>query len=945
MVHGSTRQLWRGEVRGTRSFSYHRLVGSVRRLIAISINWLNRGAACWLGTSTAARLALWLAAGIIVAEKLALPPYLTWLAAALWWGASCLRLLLGGSRLRQAALIILCGLAGAASFSSYWHTVDRGLSSLTEVEGPAEVVAQVIGVSYNHPFQRRVTVEIRGIVRPEGVRLLRGRAVLTQAAEGGAWEEVKPGSVILAKAKFSRPRRASNPGQFDYAAYLYRRGISLTAFAEGAEAVQLLESDHPLVLTVLPPGPLSWISAVRLRLAQGADSLRQRLAGVWDGRLPPRHQGLVAAMAFGDDTGLDEDLERAFRRTGQAHLLSVSGLHVGFVTGWVWYLGRSLPGGQVVKPLVGMMAAWGYALIAGAGPPVVRAAAALSLYLVAAALNRKHDPLAAAAWAAVLQLMGNPSLIFDISFQLSYGALLGILVLAQPLEAWLLPKGAAGGPLARTAAKAAAPMVISASAQLAILPLLSCYFQELPLLGPLLGLAAVPAVGLIVPLALLGSLAGLAFPVQFWLAPILRVLLTLLDELLCLCSTWSWAVVYTAAGPVILWAGYYLALTALALYLKEAAVYRRLGLPGAEWGKIRRRLILAGLLAGLWMFYMPLLAPLWRPLEITFLDVGQGDAVYISTPSGRHLLIDGGGLPSSLPEAGFDVGERIVLPFLKHRGVRRLDLVVATHFHNDHTQGLRAVLRELPVALLADNGLLDSGFASRQYGELLEELGDKKAINRITMRRGQRLHLSRDIELVVLHPPAAVDLGRAGKGPAAHVDQNNSSVVLKLLTPHYSALFTGDIDREAQAELVQHHMLLGSQQAAVPPGGREPGAEGDLGDLQERFRLSADILKVPHHGSRKALVYSFLGAVSPKQAVISVGSNPHGHPAPEFLQALEMVTGDAPLRTDQVGCITLKIWGKRMVIDTFLSPSPWEVGRWRIIQRWETRLKNVMGRA
>ncbi|NLY30563.1 MAG: DNA internalization-related competence protein ComEC/Rec2 [Firmicutes bacterium] len=917
--------------------------------LAAAFRWLDQARACWLGNSTAARLVLWLAAGIILAKELVLPPYLTWMIAVLWWGLTSIRLLLAGRKLRQAAIMVLVALTGAAGFSSYWYAVETGLAYLAEAEGPVLVLAQVLKTASDNPSRQRLTVEIKGVMVPEGIRLQRGRAVVTHAAEDDELDEYRPGEAILVGAQFRRPRRASNPGQFDYAHYLYRRGISLTAFVEGKEAIRRLERHESLLQAALSKETFPWKRVSGMGLIYRADRLRHRLLRVWEDSLPSRYQGLLAAMVFGDDTGLEEDLEQAFRRTGQAHLLSVSGLHVGFVAGWVWYLGRFLPGCQVVKYLVGMLAAWGYALLAGGNPPVVRAAAALSLYLGAAALGRGHDRQAAACWAAFLQLWVNPSLLFDISFQLSYGALLGILVLAKPLETWLFPKEAQGGPLAGIIANAAAPMVISISAQLAIFPFLSYYFQEISLLGPFIGLIAVPTAGLVVPLALLGSLVGLVFAVQGWLALILLVLLTILDELLCLCSTWSWAVFYSGAGSVLLWTVYYFALTVLVQYLKEGTVYRWLGFSGASWWRNQRRNVLfAVLLAAVWMVYMPILAPLWRPLEITFLDVGQGDAVFISTPSGRNLLIDGGGLPSSLSDAAFDVGERIVLPFLKHRGVRWLDLVVATHFHNDHTQGLGAVLRELPVALLGDNGLLDTGFASRQYRDLLRELEAKKDIPRITLRRGQWFDLSRGMELVVIHPGAEADEGLSDKGVMAAFDQNNNSVVLKLRTPHYSALFTGDIDREAQMELVQRHINLGSLKTAAGDGenngGNDVGRDQTAGSLQERFGLSADILKVPHHGARRALVYSFLGAVSPSLGVISVGNNPHGHPASEVLQALELVTAGTPLRTDVMGSITLRIWGKRMVIDTFHAPSPWELGRWPLVQQWELRFKNLMPR-
>ncbi|NLA58353.1 MAG: DNA internalization-related competence protein ComEC/Rec2 [Firmicutes bacterium] len=905
---------------------------------------LEQGTTCWLGSSLATRLVLWLAVGITLAKELALPPYLTWLTAVLCWGISCLKLLLVGRKLGQVALMAILVLAGAAHFSGYWYAMETGLASLAEAQGPVSVVAQVIKAFSENPSRRRLTVELKGVVSPEGVRLQRGRAVITQVVENDGLGELRPGELILVRAEFRKPRRASNPGQFDYAHYLYRRGVSVTAFVEGTEAVRRLDSHEPLYGAVLSRGGLPWNRASGAGLVHGADRLRQRLLRVWEGSLPARYQGLLAAMVLGDASKLDEDLRQAFQRTGQAHLLSVSGLHVGFAAGWVWYLGRLFPGGRVFRSLIGIMAAWGYALLAGGSPPVVRAATTLSLYLVAAALGRKHDGLAAAGWAAFLQLWANPSLLFDISFQLSYGALLGILVLANPLETWLFSEGTQRGPVVRLVARVAAPMVMSVSAQLTIFPLLSYYFQEISVLGPFLGLIAVPLAGLAVPLALLGSLVGLVVAVHRLLAPVLLALFTLLDRLLSLCSAWNWAVLYLGAGSVLLWVIYYAVLTVVVHQLKERTVYRWLSFSRdlGENGR-RKELALAGLLAGICFVYLPLLAPLWRPLEITFLDVGQGDAIFISTPSGRKLLIDGGGLPASLTDAGFDVGERVVVPFLKHRGVKRLDLVVATHFHNDHTQGLGAVLREFPVALLGDNGLLDTGFASRRYRELLDELEGKKEMTRITMRRGQWFDLSRNTELVVIHPSAEIDKGLPGGGQLTAVDQNSNSIVLKLRTPHYSALLTGDINIEAQMELTQRHLHLGSlAAAALAHGGNASKEDSAPGSPEGRFSLAADILKVPHHGSPRALVYSFLGAVSPNLAVISVGNNPHGHPAAEVLEALEMVTGRVPLRTDLMGCITLRIWGKQMVIDTFHSPAPWEVGRWPWVQRREAWIKGLL---
>jgi competence protein ComEC len=911
------------------------------------ILWLRAGVDCWLGSSLAPRLAMWLSMGIIAAQKLVLPPYLTWLMAVGWWGICCNRFCRKGGRLTTISLMLLLAITGAALFSVYWSNLEYGVLGLAMADCPVSVLARVRNISSQTPFQRSLVVDIKGTLTPQGILPDKGRAIVTQLASFGEVldQDISVGDMVVINGRFRRPRQASNPGQFSYGHYLYRRGISLTAYVEGSSSIRGLTG-------VESAGLPSTIKNTRLPWSQGwlwlyhkIHILRHHLIAVWDRYLSARSHNLLAAMVLGDRNSLDPTVQEAFRRTGQAHLLSVSGLHIGFVTGGIWFLSNTLPCGKLLKCIITILGAWLYALIVGGNPPAIRAALTLTLYLLALSRDRGHHRLAATAWAAILQLLVNPSLIFDTSFQLSYGALLGILSLTPLLQSWLTQRLRGGPWQSKAVARMLDLVIISVSAQLAILPFLAYYFHEISVIGPILGLLTIPLVGLIVPLGLLGSCLGLVADIHIFLAPLLETLLALLEKLVYWCAEWSWTRLYLSAGSITIWVLYYLALTFALQCLRQQAVYRWLNIPilalkefsGKTW-------VLWSLVIVLCLVYYPLVAPLWRPLEITFLDVGQGDAIFFRTPSGKNVLIDGGGLPSSISESSFDVGKDIVLPFLRHRGVRNLDLVVATHFHNDHTQGLGAILRELPVALLGDNGRLDAGFASQQYQKLLRDISTTGGVEQVVLRRGHYLPLSSQLELTVLHPIGNPSSTTNASGYSDTIlDQNNESVVLKLRTPYYSILFTGDIDKPAQMELIRRNSLLPDAKVSENKRKGRPFLSRDA-SIKERFGLSASLLKVPHHGSREALLYSFLGAVSPSHAVISVGSNPFGHPAAEFLHALEVITGNTPWRTDLAGSIRVRIWGSRVRIDSYHTQPWWCVGNWPLIREWESRIRRRVGR-
>lgn len=903
--------------------------------------WLNVGTMGWIRTPLSLKTVVWLSIGIMLAEKLALPPYLTWLVAVVWWGACSLALFWRDRRIGGTSLVILVVLTGAASFSVYWATTKTSLSRLANGDYSLSVLAQVVKITEKSRSQRELVVDVKGVFLPEGSKLARGRVMVTQTVfpEETLEPELQIGDTVAIHGRFRLPRKAGNPGQFNYRHYLYRRGISLVAYIEGNTDIGRFEGAED---DLLPPGMNTGVTdyfvCVWLWLNRQAAIWRHRLAGSWETNLPASIRGLMVAMVLGDRSFLAPGVQDAFHRTGQAHLLSVSGLHLGFVVAGVWSVVGLLPCGKVLRCGMTIIFAWLYALIAGGNPPVIRGAITMTIYLVGLAWDKGHNRLAATGHAALVQLIANPSLLFDTSFQLSHGALLGILTLTPGLQSWLLPTPSKTL-IGKLRSRVVDLIIISVSAQVAIFPFLAYYFHEISWIGPILGLITVPLTGLIIPLGLFGSFLGLV-SLQSSLAPLLRLLLVGLDRVTAWCATWSWSRLYVPAGSMITWIIYYMVLVFAIECLRRRQMCNRAGISVFPATRLHRKTwILLGYILALWLVYYPQVAPLWRPLEISFIDVGQGDSIFINTPYGRNILIDGGGSPPSFPENSFDMGKDIVLPFLRRRGVRRLDLVIASHFHNDHTQGLSAILREVPVTLLADNGLLDTGYASQEHRRILQDLDVNVETQRVVLRRGQYFSLDPEVELTVLYPVEHVN---SKYELTQGVDQNNNSVVVKLRTRDYSVLLSGDIDRTAQMDLVGIHSLL------LATEGVEEGWPSSISSkkngIAERFGINADLLKVPHHGSREALSYSFLGAVSPAQAIISVGSNPFGHPAAEVLHALEVVTGNPPWRTDLLGSIRVRVWGSYVRIDTYSDEPPWRVGDWAVIRSLESRIRHVISR-
>lgn len=642
------------------------------------------------------------------------------------------------------------------------------------------------------------------------------------------------GDVIQVRAELRRPSPATNPGAFDYRKYLHRQGITATAFVA-----------HPRHLTVAgsrPPNPMMY----------AAGGVRELVRGGLNGALSPDVASVAGAVVLGDRRPLSADTEEQFRKAGVSHLLTVSGLHVGFFVLVAFSLLRALRLPPCMRTVIAIGLVWTYVLATGSRPPAVRAGIMATFGLVAAGFHRKrHTPSALTAGALCL-LVHNPLLLFDTSFQLSFAAtgaiVWGLAAISQSLK-WL-PR-----PLASTIA-------LTAAAQIGVLPLLASTFQQLSMVGFVGSVIGSPIVSLLVPVGVgTGLLYNVSTTLGGWAGTVTTVLVSALVAVTRWLASLPWAFVDVPPPPPTFMAGWWLLWWAV--------------LRTTMSGRRRRQTALVAVALMTVSLWLPLLRAM-SPAELTLvmMDVGQGDAILIHTPEGVTALVDGGGNIFSAIETASNPGLSVILPYLRYKGIGAVDVVINTHPHEDHLQGLLPVIAERPIALTVDSGQAGEGSSWSEYLRLIDE----RSIVRWIARPGYVIRLGEDTIVEVLHPSTLMSGTRS--------DLNNNSVVLRVVYGGTAALLTGDIEVEAQQDLISRGVTL-----------------------------RADVLKVPHHGSRLALMSAFYEAVGADTAVITVGRNNYGHPSAEVIAALE-AAGAQVYRTDVDGAVKLTSDGTRWTVRT-----------------------------
>ncbi len=709
------------------------------------------------------------------------------------------------------------------------------------------------------------------------------------------------GDVVEVPVRIKLAERYRDPGAWQYADYLLAQGIGAHASVRASKISQLDQSTASLTTRADWAAQLqcriyaaqSWASG---RVVNYVHSKANRgLPGIM--RLSQDDAGMLNAMLFGDRAGLNKVQRVGFERTGSFHLFVVSGMHVGLLAGLVFWLARRLQLNEWLATSVTIALTFGFALLTGFGAPVQRALFMTAVFLSARLLSRDRNVLNALGAAALGVLIWSPAALFEASFQMTFLAIVAIGGIAVPLaersflpyahaaehlwDKWiditLPPRVGQFRVMLRLWTEAIAGVVGDWSrGLLSLLARWSFWALELALIG------AVAEMVMVLPMAVYFHRATMfAVPTNMLSVPLVAVLAPIAVVTFCASLINPWVAMFPGAA------------TALPLHGITGVIGRVSAVRAADLRVPAPASWIALLAIATWAFscwaarrsrgwawaavaVLPLvpLMVLWPEpaivspdvMEVTAIDVGQGDAIFIVGPDGSTMLLDAGGPVGGVTEAAeatsrFDIGEEVVSPYLWSRRFRRLDVLALSHAHSDHMGGMPAVMRNFrPRELWVS---IDPN--SDAYRALLSEANDLGVQVR-HFYAGDQLVWG-GTQVTILAPESEYN------NPREPV--NNDSLVMRMQYGKSSVLLEGDAEAPSEREMLAHGRV-----AAVT------------------------LLKIGHHGSRTSTTQEFLDAAAPKDAVVSVGrGNTFGHPRYEVIERIANARVKL-YRTDQFGLTT-----------------------------------------
>lgn len=624
------------------------------------------------------------------------------------------------------------------------------------------------------------------------------------------------GDILQIKGRLSLPNRAKNPGEFDYQKYLVRKKIYTILWVYDEKNIKKIGKKPVFIV-------LRW-----------SNLLREKILGIINKNLPAEESSVLAGLLIGDKTGLTDEIQKTFIDAGVMHVLVVSGANVGFIVALFYWLFRNVL--RLRKDICWILSIpiiIIYALITGSNPPVVRASIMAIVFILTYLLQRNVSVYQSLLLSFLVILLFEPLILFDIGFQLSFTATFGIIFLMSKL----IPSIKS---LPRILFAVISISLVSVSAQLFVNPVMAYYFHRLSLVAIISNLIIVPLIaviswsgfGLFFAAPVGGIVSDIIVQVNYWL-------LHWLIHTVNVFAQWKYATIFVPQpGPIFLVWYYFTLIFVWKLKSKRNVV-----------------MFVCGQMLFVFLFLFSTITA-QNKTRITFLSVGQGDSVFVELPGRKTVLIDGGGNLQS----NYDVGERIIAPFLLTRGYTHIDKLILTHWHYNHYLGLIKIVKDFKVNEFCVGAMTDMD------NELIRLIEEKK-INHGLATAGHKWIFS-NTKFEIFNPVLA-----------ANEDVDDNSLVTKISTDRFSVLLCGDIGQDAQNKI-------------------------------SSLKLESTCLLIPNHGKEK-ISQKFLDSVNPKIAVIS------GDRSNKNVTSQLQPAGIRVFTTKDCGAITMDINDKGYTIKPF----------------------------
>ena len=750
-----------------------------------------------------------------------------------WYLTVCALLVIAGAayfysadkkEISSVLIFILIGLTGVLRANINQENLSQISSALKSVYTQPVTVSGTIA---SEPITRsnHVRFETRNnLIKFEDTQiLLRGEIRLYFSNKAALFFEDNPPSIgdhITVSCVLNDFMEPSTQGLFNFKEYMNRHDVYAMGYLNSKRNVLQFEKHDVFFDDVL--------------------GLKHRIEKYFYSNMKEQDASLLLAMLFGQKTRLSEQQKDKFIRCGIMHIFAVSGLHVGLAITLIFFTLRLLRCNNKLSSILTILFIVLYMTLTGFRPSVMRAGIVGICYLVSRMIKREGNSLNLLSFAAFALLAYDPRLLGTAGFQLSFVAVLGILLITPKIKKIL-----------NIPSRYLSDFIAAALAvQIALLPLTVYYFNVMSLAGYLSNIIVIPLVFLIIYTSIFSLMTG-------FLIPFAGALFNSFNSLLLMAIMWTsdffssfrLSAIYFPDLPIFAIVLYY---SAILLF-----VYFENKKPGNERQTAQRFLLLFGTIIII-LATTVFVVGTSSELEISFLDVSQGDSALIQFPDGKTMLVDGG------PGKN---GKYVILPLLKEKGINRIDCMVLTHPDYDHLSGLVNVVESIDVGLCIYNGAEHNSATYRKFLDLI----DQKRIPIREVRRDDRLLNFGNTSIYVLHPD---------EEHFSRYSSNDKSVVFRLTYKDFNVLMTGDVEERGERSI-----------------------------LADGYNLESDVLKVGHHGSASSSSRKFIYAVNPSIGIISVGrKNRYGHPAGAVLNRLaeEEVT---VYRTDQHGTITISTDG------------------------------------